>query len=89
MTATETDVIDVTAARHVSGHRLEIEFSDGTRQVVDFGPFLRASQHPDIRSYLDQDRFAHFTIEDGTLHWNDFDLVFPVADLYCGRIAGA
>jgi Protein of unknown function (DUF2442) len=89
MTAAETDVIDVTGASHVSAHCLEIAFSDGTRQIVDFGPFLRASQHPDIRSYLDPEKFIRFTVEDGMLHWNDFDLVFPVTDLHCGRIAGA
>ena len=87
MTAAATDVIDVTGARHVSGHSLDIVFSDGTRQLVDFGPFLRASQHPDIRGYLDPGIFARFTVEDGMLHWNDFDLVFPVTDLHCGRIA--
>jgi len=24
---------------------------------------------------------------DGVLHWNDFDLVFPMADLYEGKIS--
>jgi len=26
-------------------------------------------------------------VEDGVLHWNDFDLVFPMVDLYNGNIS--
>jgi len=32
-------------------------------------------------------RFKNFAVEDGVLHWNDFDLVFPMADLYEGKIS--
>jgi hypothetical protein len=54
---------------------------------VNFGSFLKNSEHPSIRAYLDLKRFKNFTVEDGDLHWNDFDLVFPMADLYEGKIS--
>ena len=79
-------VVQITSAVHTSRCRLEISFSDGHVNEVDFEPFLKRSPHPAIRAYLDAKKFRQFTIEDGMLHWNDFDLVFPMADLYAGRI---
>jgi hypothetical protein len=80
-------VVQVESVRHIAQLRLAIRFSDGHETRVDFGPFLKASAHPSIRAYLDLKRFKSFTVEDGVLHWNDFDLVFPMADLYAGRIS--
>lgn len=79
-------VITIEAVEHVGDHKLKIRFADGKMNVVDFGPFLRCSHHPAIRAYLEAERFRGFTVEDGFLHWNDFDLVFPIADLYAGVI---
>ena len=62
------------------------EPADGKIATVDFGPFLRASRHPDLRRYLEMKNFSGFVVEDGQLHWNDFDLIFPLADLYEGKI---
>jgi len=79
-------VVQIEAVRHVSAYKLGIRFSDGHVSAVDFGPFLKSSEHPSIRAYLDSKRFKNFTLEDGVLHWGDFDLVFPMAELYEGRI---
>jgi hypothetical protein len=79
-------VVRVEAARHVSAYKLRLRFSDGRESTVDFGPFLKRSVHPSIRAYLEPKRFRNFTVEEGVLHWNDFDLVFPMADLYQGRV---
>lgn len=80
-------VVSVEAARYVSGYKLLIRFDDGHESTVDFGPFLKSSAHPAISAYLNLRRFKQFSIEDGMLHWNDFDLVFPIADLYRGKIS--
>lgn len=80
-------VVQIVAVRYISGHKLGIRFSDGHVSTMDFEPFLEGSSHPSIRAYLDLKRFKKFTLEDGILHWNDFDLVFPMADLYAGRIS--
>ena len=82
----ETTVIKVTKACYLGDYKIGIEFSDGTYQEVDFKPFLSNSHHPEIRKFLDEKLFTQFEVKDGNLNWNDFDLIFPVWDLYQGEI---
>jgi len=81
-----SEVIDLTEALYHQGYQLTLQFSDGSERVVDFEPFLRRSKHPQIQSYLNPDRFKQFQIVDGNLDWNDFELCFPLMDLYTGKI---
>ena len=78
---------NISKVEYVDGLRLRIAFDDGVERVVDFEPFLSKSLHPAIRKYLDKRRFKKFTVDRGHLHWNDYDLIFPIADLYAGRIS--
>lgn len=78
--------IDIDEVEYVEGYKLNIRFHDGTERLVDFEGFLRKSMNPMIRKYLDIELFLSFTVEYGDLFWNDYDLCFPVADLYDGRI---
>lgn len=78
--------INITAAEQVGDYALRLSFDDGTVQTVDFKPFLSLSRHPAIRAYLEPDRFAGFRIEYGELVWGDYDLCFPIADLYRNRL---
>ena len=55
-------------------------------QVVDFGPFLKNSKHPEIKKYLELEKFKGFQIVDGDLDWDDFELTFPIWDLYTDNI---
>ncbi|MBI2926866.1 MAG: DUF2442 domain-containing protein [Verrucomicrobia bacterium] len=80
-------VVSIEAAHYVAPYNLNLRFDNGHESAVDFGPFLNGSAHPSIRAYLDVERFKAFSLEQGMLHWNDFDLVFPMADLYAGRIS--
>jgi hypothetical protein len=82
----EGSFIDVEHAEYVDRYRLNLKFSDGTESTVDFGNFLCRSLNPMIRKYLDIEKFREFTVEYGDLFWNDYDLCFPVADLYEGNI---
>ena len=82
----EDDVIDITAVEYADGYRLHIFFSNDRERVVDFEPFLRGSLNPHIRKYLDLGQFKGFTVKHGDLFWNDYDLCFPIADLYEGRL---
>jgi hypothetical protein len=79
--------VDVTEARWIAGYVLEISFSDGFVRQLDFKAFLAESVHPDIRKYLDVERFKAFSISFGNLVWNDYDLCFPIEDLYSGAIS--
>ncbi len=80
-------VIEITKAEYVEGYKLKLKFSDNIERIVDFEPFLKLSTNPLIRKYLAFDQFKRFKLEYGDLQWNDYDLCFPIADLYEGRIA--
>ncbi|MEZ5173730.1 MAG: DUF2442 domain-containing protein [Bacteroidia bacterium] len=82
----KTDVIEVKSAKYIGDFAIRIEFNDGTDKLVDFKPFLERSSHPSIRKYLEVAKFEKFDIIDGNLNWNDYDLIFPVYDLYQGKI---
>ena len=80
-------VVRVESAEYIPPYKLRLRFDDGHETLVDFGPFLSQSRHPAIQAYHDRKLFRKFTIEDGFLHWNDFELVFPMTDLYEGKIS--
>ena len=67
-------------------YRLRLVFDDGNEEVVDFKPFLTRSHHPDIRAFLDPVKFANFRIEYGELVWGDYELCFPIIDLYRNQL---
>ena len=85
-TATARLVIAVTSAEYAGGYKLRVGFSDGKAQLVDFEPFLRRAKNPALRDFLDVEKFKTFRIEFGDLLWGDYDLCFPITDLYDGRI---
>jgi hypothetical protein len=78
--------LNITAVEQVGDYALRLSFDDGTVQTVDFKTFLSLSRHPDIRAYLDPARFVAYRIEYGELVWGDYDLCFPIADLYQNRL---
>jgi len=79
-------VVDIEFAEYVDGYRIHLVFSDGRERTVDFEPFLTNSLNPLIRKYLDLDEFKNFTVSYGDLLWNDYDLCFPIVDLYEDRV---
>lgn len=86
MTDIETEIIHIVSAKHEGDYRLRLFFNNGQERVVDFAPFLRRSLNPLIRKYLDSELFKQFTVENGDLFWHDYDLCFPVIDLYEGNL---
>ena len=87
MSLKEGVLVDVVEARWVSDYVLDLLFSDGISRQVDFEPFLSASMQPEIRAYLDVEKFKAFSISFGNLMWDDYTMCFPLADLYSGSIA--
>lgn len=79
-------IINIVSAEPAGDLCLRLRFDDGIEQIVDFKPFLSRSVHPDIRAYLDPERFAAFRIEYGELVWGDYALCFPVIDLYRNQL---
>jgi hypothetical protein len=85
-TSSEVRPLKITAAKHLGDYAVRILFDDGVERLVDFKPFLTSSVHPSVRKYLDEYLFSKFQIIDGNLNWNDYDLIFPIWDLYNGRV---
>ena len=81
----------VTGAEYVSELCLRLSFSDGTSQLVDFGPFLTIHPiHPQYNKYRQLTNFKRFCIERGNVVWGrDWDLIFPIAQLHQGYVAPA
>ena len=78
--------VNIQSAEQTGEYVLRLTFDDGTVQDVDFKPFLSLSRHPEINAYLEPARFASYRIEYGELVWGDYDLCFPIADLYQNRL---
>jgi hypothetical protein len=80
------ETIEVISAKYERDYDLKISFNDGTVRLIDFKPFLSKSLHPSIKKYQDKNLFRQFKIASGNINWNDFDLIFPIEDLYKGEI---
>lgn len=66
-------MIDVISVRSLGGHKLEIEFSDGTIGVRDFADILQKTG-PMSEPLKDATYFRRVFIEDGALTWpNGYD----------------
>lgn len=66
-------MIDVIGVRPLGAHRLEIEFSDGTAGVRDFGSIAQKTGAM-AAPLKDPAYFARVFIEDGALTWpNGYD----------------
>ncbi|GGH18462.1 DUF2442 domain-containing protein [Mucilaginibacter phyllosphaerae] len=81
-----TDVIEILLAKYVKDYSIRIFFNDGSEKIIDFKIFLTRSLHPSISKYLDIELFKQFSVSNGNLNWNNYDLMFPIHDLYEGVI---
>ena len=81
-----TQNIQIISATQTGDYTLRIAFDDGTTQEVDFQASISNALQPDIRAYLKPQRFAAFRIEYGELVWGDYDLCFPIIDLYKNQL---
>ncbi len=79
-------VISILAAQYKNNYKIDLLFSDQKSLVIDFEPFLKNSKNPMIKKYLDIDEFKKFKLEFGDITWNDYELCFPIWDLYEGKI---
>ncbi len=79
-------IIKILNVKYLKDYKLSLDFIDGKTQIVDFEPFLSTSLHPEIKKYLKPQNFKKFKLEGGELMWGDYDLIFPIMDLYHNRI---
>ena len=78
--------LTVKKAKYLKDYVMRVTFSDGNDRAVDFKPFLTNSSHPEIRKFLKESNFKKFKIIGGNINWADYQLIFPIEDLYKGRI---
>lgn len=78
--------LSVDAVKHITGHILEIQFNDGHKTMLDFAPFIFSVGHPDYERYKTVEKFLEYELIDGNLNWDDYTMIFPVEDLYTGKI---
>ena len=77
--------ISVKEANYIDNFLLEIVFNDNKKNVVDFGVYLENHSHPQFNKYKKINNFKKFKIENGNVVWGkDWDMIFPVFDLYNG-----
>ncbi len=86
MKANTTQYFEVTEAKHLADYKLLLTFNAGTHRIVDFGPFLKQARNPMFTKYRRLAAFKAFHIQDGDLMWGDFEMIFPIMDLYHGTI---
>ena len=79
-------VISIQKANYLGEYKIKFQFSDGTEKVVDFEAFLKKAKNPMTKKYLDKKLFQSFSIEYGDIIWNDYEMCFPIWDLYEGKI---
>jgi len=81
------DRLYITEAAVVDELKVDLTFSDNTRQVVNVGEFIRRHPHPQYNKYLDVRKFRRFSIENGNIVWGkNWDLMFPIEQLHSGSI---
>lgn len=85
-TQAEQSNLSVVEAHYIGDFAIRLTFTDGYMKLVDFKPFLEQAKHPSVKRYLNENQFKKFQIKDGNLDWNDFEMSFPVIDLYQNAI---
>jgi hypothetical protein len=86
MITTEPEVLEIEQAEYSDGYKIRLQFNDGTSSVVDFANFLSNAKNPMMTQFRRKKLFQNFRIEYGDLMWGDYEMCFPVADLYDGKI---
>ena len=74
--------IKVIRAEYLGGLALEVEFSDGKKDIIDFYNFILNHPNPMINQYRDELLFKNFQINFGNIEWGDLEMIFTIDFLY-------
>lgn len=79
-------ILKIISAKNTHQYVIDFIFSDNKKVTIDFYPFLNQAKNPEITKYLNPKKFKSFKVKDGEIMWGDFDLIFPLIDIYNGKI---
>jgi DUF971 family protein len=79
-------VISIVEAQYLGDYKIRFIFSDETERVINFSNFLNNARNPMTTKYLNKQLFKNYSIEYGDIVWNDYEMCFPIWDLYEGKI---
>ena len=78
--------LTIIAAEYIKDYKIRLVFFGNEERIIDFEPFLKLANNPMTRKFLDINEFKKFKIEYGDLIWNDYEMCFPIIDLYENNI---
>jgi len=67
----------IATIKHIANYRLEVVYENGIIKIIDLENFLKSSDHPLIRKYLDVNLFSQVYLDEyGVPCWgdNEFDI---------------
>lgn len=79
-------IVSIKKAEYLKNYQIKLIFSDDKINIVDFSKFLKNAKNPMTKKYLDKNIFKDFVIINGDIIWNDYELCFPIWDLYINNI---
>jgi len=83
----DTNIIKIENVIYLGDFVFQLKFNDGAEKNIDFKPFFQKTRNPSIKKYYNEKNFLNYKIIDGNLNWNDYDLIFPIWELYNGSIS--
>lgn len=82
----ETKCPGVIAAKYIGDFAIRIFFDDGHTKLVDFKSFIFNSSNPSMKKFQSESYFEGFKIDKGNINWYDYEMIFPLASLYEGKL---
>lgn len=78
--------ISIINADYVGKFKIHFKFSDLSEKTIDFSDFFKNAKNPMTNKYKNEKLFKNYSLQYGDIVWNDYELCFPIWDLYQGKI---
>ena len=78
--------VEIVEAEYLGDYKVKLLFNDNTSQNINFYDFLSKAKNPMTAKYRDKELFRKFKVEYGDLIWGDYEMCFPIDDLYKGML---
>jgi len=80
--------ISIIKAEYLNDYKIKLFFNEGSSRIIDFNSFFFHNSHPQYDKYKRIPLFKKYKIVMGNIVWGkDWDLIFPVYDLYKEKIS--